>query len=89
MVAVTKASEKAGCTEKGTAERIEKLLKKFGLPTNTSAPIEELCEIMLHDKKRRGNMMNLVLLKKIGASFTLGYPTDALVSFFSEGNDER
>ena len=85
MVAVTRASEKAGYTEKGTAERIEKLLKKFGLPTETDAPIEMLCEIMLHDKKRRADYINLVLLKKIGDSFTEPYRTDSLTDFFSEG----
>lgn len=85
MVVITKASEKAGYTQKGTAERIEKLLKKFGLPTKTEAPADLLCEIMLHDKKRRANLINLVLLSSIGESFTLGYPTDSLTAFFSEG----
>lgn len=85
MAVITKASEKAGYTEKGTAERIEKLLKKFGLPIKTDAPIDKLCEIMLHDKKRRAGEINLVLLKNIGDSFTLGYPTESLTAFFSEG----
>ncbi len=85
MVSITLASEKAGYTEKGTAHRIIALLKKFGLPTQTDAPTEALCDIMLHDKKRRGNTLNIVLLKKIGDSFTLPYPTDKLKQFFSEG----
>lgn len=86
MLSITKASERVGKTEKGTADKIEALLKKFGLPTSCDAPAETLCNIMLHDKKRRGNEINLVLLEKIGSAFTEPYPTTELVSFFAEGN---
>lgn len=85
MLAITKASEKTGDTENGCAERIEKLLKKFGLPTSCDVPTEKLTEIMLHDKKRRGNSINLVLLKNIGDSYVKAMPTDRLTAFFSEG----
>lgn len=85
MVAITKASEKAGYTKAGSAERIEKLLEKFGLPTSCDVETEKLTEIMLHDKKRRGNTLNLVLLRAIGDSFVEPYPTAELTAFFSEG----
>jgi 3-dehydroquinate synthase len=88
MLAITKASECSGDTEKGSADRIEKLLKKFDLPICTKAPIKELCEGMLHDKKRRGNSINLVLLSRIGDSFVKSVPTDRLIPFFSEGGNE-
>ncbi len=85
MVAITKASERAGYTEAGSSDRIEKLLEKFGLPTSCDVETAKLTEIMLHDKKRRGNTLNLVLLKNIGDSFTKGYPTAELTAFFAEG----
>lgn len=87
MVDITRASERVGETEKGTAERIAKLLERFGLPTSCDIPIEELTEIMLHDKKRRGKSLNLVLLRRIGDSFVMPYPTDKLTTFFSEGKE--
>lgn len=85
MVEITKAAEKAGLTEKGSANRIKALLEKYGLPTSVNANINELCEIMLHDKKRRANGINLVLLKKIGTAYTYNMPTKNLSVFFSEG----
>lgn len=83
MLKITLASERAGKTEIGSAEKIEALLKKFGLPTECDAPMENLLSGMLHDKKRRGDRINLVLLEKIGTSFVEAYPTSELASFFS------
>ena len=84
MVAITKASEKAGYTQKGSAERIEKLLKKFGLPTKAVVSADKITDIMLFDKKRRDNKLNLVLLKKIGSSFVEPMQSDKLKAFFEE-----
>ena len=84
MAYITRASEKEGLTEKGSAERIEALLKKFNLPICTDIPAENLVSAMLHDKKRRGDKINLVLLHKIGDSFTHGMQLDHLAEFFGE-----
>ena len=78
-------SEKLGYTEKGTAEKIEMLLNKYGLPTKTKADIDALTDIMLFDKKRRGDSINLVLAKKLGDSFVKPFPTVGLKGFFAEG----
>ena len=86
MLYITRASEKTGDTEKGTAEKIEELLKKFSLPTEFSGKTEALIKIMLFDKKRRGDKLNLVLVKRVGSSFVKAVPTDELKSFFAEGN---
>ncbi len=85
MLSITRASEKAGYTDIGCADRIEKLLKKFGLPVSCNVETKKLTKIMLHDKKRRGNNINLVLLKSIGNSFVEALPTAELEGFFSEG----
>ena len=84
MVAITKASEKAGYTEIGTANRIEKLLQKFNLPTTAIVSAQKITDIMLFDKKRRGNKINLVLLKKIGSSFVEPIESQKLKVFFTE-----
>ena len=85
MLYITRAAEKFGYTEKGTAEKIEKLLNKYNLPTKTEADIDALTDIMLFDKKRRGDSINLVLVKKLGDSFVKPFPTVGLKGFFTEG----
>ena len=85
MLYITKASEIWGDTETGTADKIEKLLKKFSLPTTTDADIGELVNIMLYDKKRRGDKLNLVLVKNVGNSFIKALSTGELKDFFAEG----
>lgn len=85
MLYITRASEKTGDTETGTADKIENLLKKFSLPAKFSGDTDELVNIMLYDKKRRGNKLNLVLVKSVGSSFVKAVPTDELKGFFAEG----
>lgn len=84
MFYITRASEKENLTENGTAERIEALLKKFGLPTTCEIETERLISAMLHDKKRRGDKINLVLLHRIGDAFTQKVALNHLGEFFRE-----
>ncbi len=84
MCEITKASERAGYTEKGTAKRIEKLLEKFSLPTKASVSVQEITDNMLFDKKRRDDFLNLVIVKKIGSSFVKPIQSKNLKEFFLE-----
>lgn len=84
MLYLTRAAEKSGDSQKGTADKIEKLLNKFSLPTEYSGKTEELIDIMLYDKKRRGDSLNLVIVKSVGDSFVLKLPIKELGSFFAE-----
>ncbi|MGN0442893.1 MAG: 3-dehydroquinate synthase, partial [Acutalibacteraceae bacterium] len=70
MVLIAKAGEKQGITEKGTAYRICELCKKYGLPTSDKASFEQMAQAARGDKKTAGNSIDLVLLTKIGDSFT-------------------
>lgn len=70
MVLIAKAGEKQGITEKGTADRICELCKKYGLPTSDKATFEQMAQAARGDKKAAGNSIDLVLLTKIGDSFT-------------------
>ena len=84
MCEITKAAEMAGYTEKGTTQRIEKLLKKFNLPTKAQVSAKTLTDNMLFDKKRRDDFLNLVLVKKIGFSFVKPMESKNLKEFFLE-----
>jgi 3-dehydroquinate synthase len=70
MAHITRAGERLGITEKGTAAYLETLLKKFGLdfqlPQMDRATLEET---MLLDKKSSGDSISLVLLKRAGDAF--------------------
>ncbi|MBQ5911003.1 MAG: 3-dehydroquinate synthase [Clostridia bacterium] len=84
MLKITKAAERAGLAGIGTAQKIETLLNKFSLPTAFSGNTAELVNIMLYDKKRRGNSINLVIAESVGSSFVKAFPITELEGFFAE-----
>ncbi len=84
MCEITKASEAAGYTEKGSAKRIENILEKFNLPTKAQVSANMLTDSMLFDKKRRDDFLNLVFIKKIGSSFVMPMENKKLKEFFLE-----
>ena len=83
MVLIAKAGEKNGITEPGTSDRIITLCKKYDLPTTTSISFAQIADAAKNDKKSAGNSINLVLLSKIGESFTEKIEFDQLESFIS------
>ena len=55
-------------TSSGEAkERIERVLKKYGLPTEDGFGVEELMEYAAHDKKKREGKVKLVKVDEIGS----------------------
>ena len=48
-------------------ERIERVLKKYGLPTEDGFGVEELMEFAAHDKKKREGKVKLVKVDEIGS----------------------
>ena len=75
MAFISAISEKLGQSEKGTTARIVKILKQYGLPTEDKVEVKEVMNAILNDKKNFGKKLHVVLLKRIGESFT--YPTNA------------
>lgn len=82
MVMISLAGEKAGITEKGTADKIAVLLKKYGLKTETDLPIAQIVQNMAFDKKRTSGGIKLIMLKSIGSSFIEPMPMDGVKSLF-------
>lgn len=81
MVLISKAGEKAGITDQGTTDRIADLCLKYGLPTADNASFEEMAKAAAGDKKTSGNSISLILLNKIGDSFTKKIKLDELLDF--------
>jgi len=82
MITVTRAAEKAGLTPPGTADKIGKVLRAYGLPESDPAPMKELLPLMLRDKKREGDTLDLVILKKIGEAAVHPLPLEKLEKFW-------
>lgn len=70
MCMISAASEKAGITEQGTTDRIISLCQKYSLPTDDKTSKAEIASVCSSDKKSGGDSISLVLLSKIGKSFT-------------------
>jgi len=83
MVMMTKASEKHGLTEAGTAYKIEEVCATYGLPTTDDASLEKIAEAAQTDKKTSGSSINVVLLEKIGTSFTKKVAISDLLDFIT------
>ena len=76
MVRFARLGERLGITQAGTSDRIERLVKSFGLPTDAKGDKDKFIEIMKRDKKIREGMLNLILLKEIGQALIHKMPAD-------------
>lgn len=68
MVLVTRAAVKRGICPAECLDVLLSLLKKYKLPAETPYTAEDLASIALSDKKRSGDMLNLVLPCGMGDS---------------------
>lgn len=85
MVLIAKAGEANGITEKGTANRISKVLEKYNLKTKDTHTLTEIINAMSSDKKRTGNAIKFILLYKIGDSFIQTIQNEEIPVFFKVG----
>lgn len=81
MVMITNAGERAGLTEKGTADKITALCKKYNLPVSDSADIGRIAAECTSDKKSSAGSVSFVLLDRIGSAFTRKTPLSDVLSF--------
>lgn len=79
MAIVARASD---CPD---ADRILRLLKQFGLPTTIGYPVDDILAYTLSDKKRSGNLVNLIIPKGIGECCIVPTPVENLRSFIMAG----
>jgi len=70
MVAAGRIAQRMGAFTAEEAQRIEDLLARAGLPTRLPPyPVEQLMEIMQHDKKMRRGKLVFILPRAIGDAF--------------------
>lgn len=80
MYQITRIAEEKGLTPKGTAARIQKVLKTYGLPFECGLTLGTLTEAIALDKKNLNGNLNVILLHEIGDSYIEA--TD--IQFFAE-----
>jgi len=68
MVLASKLSEKKGYLQVEDSSRLSSLLEKFNLPVRLEFNRQQVFEAIGKDKKREGDRLKFVLLKKIGAA---------------------
>lgn len=67
MCQMSKKAEELGTMPEGTFKALSQMLNKFHLPTHLDKWDEvKLYDALTHDKKTRGNQINIILLEKIG-----------------------
>ena len=67
MLMITRATEREGYTESGTADKLEKLLAKYNLIFESfSFNADEAMNIMALDKKSSSDVINYIFIKNIG-----------------------
>jgi len=69
MVLIAKLGQQLGLQGPELGQRLERCLASYGLPTQYSGSIPALGEAVLHDKKRAGSKINLVLVTEAGKAF--------------------
>lgn len=76
MVAIASAGVTAGVCDEDLPERLAALLRAHGLPLEFSASPELIYEEALHDKKRSGDSIDLIIPREIGAVSRAATPLD-------------
>lgn len=82
MVMISEAGENFGITEKGTADRIRAVLRKYNLKTEDKNSVKDIVAAMYNDKKRTGSGIKFVMLHSIGNSFINPVETDKIEALF-------
>jgi len=87
MIAAARLSEKAGYLAPADRERIENIIGKAGLPCRIPATLSagKIIDRLKMDKKKRGDIIHFVLIKKIGMPFVNGGIDDNIIGTVIEG----
>lgn len=81
-IGIAMISRAVNCPDAG---RIIALLEKFGLPTRTDYPAEDIYHYTLSDKKRTGGTVNLIVPKAIGDCAIVSTPVETLKLMIEAG----
>lgn len=87
MVMISRAGEALYLTEPGTTERLIEICKTNGLPVSCDFSTEQLLEGALADKKRKGDLIALIIPKTLGECVTHTVPVSELGTIIDLGKE--
>ena len=82
MVMLSEAGERIGLTERGTTDRIRKVLEKYNMKTEVENSVTDIIGAMYHDKKRTGSGIKFIMLHSLGDSFINPVENDKVKELF-------
>ena len=85
MSVIARASAAHGLCSTDCAQALDDILIRFGLPTACPYGADELADVMLTDKKRRGGSITLVVPREVGSCELLELPAAELRDFIAAG----
>ena len=85
MAIVSRAATAAGICDASTRDAILSVLGKFNLPVSCSYSAESLYRAALSDKKRMGDVVNLIIPERIGFCRIAPTPVEKLQAFIEAG----
>ena len=85
MATVARAAAAKGICDPSVPDRLSALLGKFGLPIFTDASLEKIMPLMLTDKKRSGDTVNVIVPERIGSCAVRPMDAQALYEFMKAG----
>ncbi len=74
MYQLTKRTEALGLTAPGTTAALKQALLRYQLPLGEELPKQPLLAVMAKDKKKQGDRLTLVILKRIGEAVLHSLP---------------
>lgn len=85
LCCVARASAARGWCTGELASQIEACVASYGLPTSTDAPLPRLLELSFADKKRHGELVNVVIPEALGQVAVHPMDLDDYARFFQAG----
>ena len=85
MLMAARAAVARGACPPDVPAHMEKMLRRYRLPTECPYGAAELAEAALSDKKRRGGTVTFILPKQLGESVLYPVPADELPALFAAG----
>ena len=84
MVLIAQLGEKLGLHGSELTQRIIHCIARYGLPTHYDGSLSELTEAVLHDKKRSGANIRLIIVKEVGSAEILPLSVQQFTQLLSE-----
>ena len=87
LATIARASEKRGLCPRGTASRICEVLNMLGMSTSLGFDASVLARHALHDKKRDGDKLTLVIPREIGRCELLQIEAGDIEQWIRDGSE--